>query len=306
MKTKITKITGVHPYADKFPMLPETELAELADSISVNGLRLAIVITPGGLILDGRNRWKACELADVEPATIVYDGEDIAEYVIDANITRRNMSTGQRAMATALVLEADGRRENNRWKRGSVGIAKSGNSESDWQHRLAECGIILDYKPELAPLVVNGEIALNDAYEQADWIRNEEKRAREEEDAEQQHSVEIIENLTKADAQNYLALIEDGSLTPRQAWAAHLDDTRKERQHQAELRQGRSDLYSGMAKALSTLAAYGGYDDIEILMAEYDPAELIPTQLSEFFEIDNLRLAERYVTTVIEWRKNAS
>ena len=136
MKTKITKITGVHPYADKFPMLPETELAELADSISVNGLRLAIVITPGGLILDGRNRWKACELADVEPATIVYDGEDIAEYVIDANITRRNMSTGQRAMATALVLEADGRRENNRWKRGSVlGEDISESANSGWKGR---------------------------------------------------------------------------------------------------------------------------------------------------------------------------
>ena len=49
-------ITGVHPYADKFPMLPEPELAELAESIRANGLRNPIVLTPDGLILDGRNR----------------------------------------------------------------------------------------------------------------------------------------------------------------------------------------------------------------------------------------------------------
>ncbi|KXF51060.1 hypothetical protein AXA44_15440 [Rhodococcus sp. SC4] len=34
----------------------------------------------------------------------MYDGDDFADYVIDCNVTRRNMSTGARAMATALVL----------------------------------------------------------------------------------------------------------------------------------------------------------------------------------------------------------
>ena len=51
-----TAITGVHPYADKFPMLPESELQELAESILQNGLRQPIVLTEDGLILDGRNR----------------------------------------------------------------------------------------------------------------------------------------------------------------------------------------------------------------------------------------------------------
>jgi hypothetical protein len=61
----------------------------------------------------------------------VYGGDDLAEYVIDANITRRNMTTGQRAMSTALVLEADGRRsENGRWVRGSVDIGNSPNIET--------------------------------------------------------------------------------------------------------------------------------------------------------------------------------
>ncbi|MDU5964595.1 MAG: hypothetical protein E6Z01_05750 [Actinomyces sp.] len=35
--------------------------------------------------------------------------------------------SGHRATATALVLEADGRRENGRWKRGSIDIGTSAN-----------------------------------------------------------------------------------------------------------------------------------------------------------------------------------
>ena len=71
-------ITGVHPYADKFPMLSDAELGELAESIAENGLRSPIVLTPDGLILDGRNRAAACERAGVAPATIVYEGDDLA------------------------------------------------------------------------------------------------------------------------------------------------------------------------------------------------------------------------------------
>jgi hypothetical protein len=63
-------------------------------------------------------------------------------------------------MCTALVLEADGRRENGRWKRGSViqisGLAE--DRESAWQEKLRCAGIVLDFKPDLAPLVVSGVV----------------------------------------------------------------------------------------------------------------------------------------------------
>jgi hypothetical protein len=59
-------------------------------------------------------------------------------------------------MATALVLEADGRRENGRWRRGAVDITESGNTESQWRQRLTEAGVVLDYKPDLTADVVSG------------------------------------------------------------------------------------------------------------------------------------------------------
>lgn len=64
------------------------------------------------------------------------------------------MSTGARAMETALVLDADGRRGNGRWKRGSVlGNDESVNSIA-WAQRLKECGLILDHAPALAQEVL--------------------------------------------------------------------------------------------------------------------------------------------------------
>ncbi len=59
------------------------------------------------------------------------------------------MTTGQRAMASALVLADDGRREGGRWRRNSVdAIGESANSA--WRARLKEAGIILDYAADLA------------------------------------------------------------------------------------------------------------------------------------------------------------
>ena len=65
-------------------------------------------------------------------------------------------------MATAVVLQADGRREGGRWRRGSVQV---GNDESvitgGWAQRLKEAGVILDYAPDLAFRVTDGSLALS-------------------------------------------------------------------------------------------------------------------------------------------------
>ena len=227
----------VHPYADKFPMLPDSELEELAESIRQNGLRQPVVLDKDGLLLDGRNRARACEMLGIEPETVTYEGDDLAAYVIDCNVTRRNMSTGARAMATALVLAADGRRENGRWLRGSVDIATSGNSVSRWRTAVAEAGTILDFKPELAERVCAGELALKDVYEQAKAIKDSaerekimerERRKREREEAKEtaERHARIIAELTQAESK-YLPMIKSGDMTPDSAWAAYCADNKK-------------------------------------------------------------------------------
>ncbi|OBI08556.1 hypothetical protein A5714_01945 [Mycobacterium sp. E2462] len=73
-----------------------------------------------------------------------------------------------------------------------------------------------------------------------------------------------------------------------------------------QVRRGRSDLYSGIANAIEALANYGGYDDIDCLMSEYDPTELMPPQLSRYLELPNLETAQRFFSALITWVQTAS
>ena len=75
-------------------MKPE-ELRELADDITANGLRDPVTLTPDGLLLDGRNRALACEMADVEPATTIFDGVPWL-FSLSRNKHRRHMTASSR------------------------------------------------------------------------------------------------------------------------------------------------------------------------------------------------------------------
>lgn len=302
----MSEINGVHPYADKFPMLPQAELEELAQSIRESGLRQPIVVTVDGLILDGRNRFQACRMAGVEPESVVYEGSDLAEYVLDANITRRNMTTSQRAMATALVLEADGRRANGRWKRGSLDNQEFLNS--DWKNKITQAGIILDYSPALAGRVLDGTLALDAAYKEANEIKQSEerdkimareqaRRQREEEAAEAEHNARIVADLTQAGSK-YVALIEDGTMTPRAAWSAHREDTRKQREHQEKLARGWRDTNRHITEAVNMLQ--GGAEQAEIFLNDSYPheADTVPEPLR--LTISNTQTAIDFLTYLNE------
>lgn len=303
----MTAITGIHPYADQFPMLPQAELEELAQSIRDSGLRQPIVVTVDGLILDGRNRFQACRMAGVEPETVVYEGADLAEYVLDANITRRNMTTGQRAMATALVLEADGRRANGRWKRGSIEI-KDESLLSGWLKAMKYAGTVLDYSPALAGRVLDGTLALDAAYKEANEIKQSEerdkimareqaRRQREEEAAEAEHNARIVTDLTQAGSK-YVALIKDGTMTPRAAWSAHREDTRKQREHQEKLARGWRDTNRHITEAVRMLQ--GGVEQAEIFFNDSYPheADTVPEPLR--LTISNTQKAIDFLTYLNE------
>ena len=62
-------------------------------------------------------------------------GVSITQWAVGwIDITRRNMSTGARAMAT--TLEADGRRENGRWRYGAVVAEITDSGKSTWRNLL--------------------------------------------------------------------------------------------------------------------------------------------------------------------------
>ena len=164
-KPKHTLDAAVHPAADLFPLLDDEELAILAEDIKRHGLYLPIVLDTEGRILDGRNRARACAIAGVEPRTVVYDGDRPELYVLSANAYRRHMTTGARAMATALVLKASGKRRGGRWVRGSIpAIPDIGNSA--WRNAMTQAGLVVDAGDhDLAKAVINGDTYLHVAVE---------------------------------------------------------------------------------------------------------------------------------------------
>jgi ParB-like chromosome segregation protein Spo0J len=93
----------VHPLAEAFPLLDDAALQELADDIRQNGQQTPILACCG-VIIDGRNRLRACEIAGVEPEFLIRDDLSEAEIVaaiVSANIHRRHLTTQQRAHLAA-------------------------------------------------------------------------------------------------------------------------------------------------------------------------------------------------------------
>src|SRR5262245_2446413 len=93
----------IHPKADLFPMLSDEELKELAADIKAVGLQQPIVKDKNGMLVDGRNRLRACEIAKVKPEFKTLNGVDAEAFIVSQNLARRHLNPGQRAMVVAMM-----------------------------------------------------------------------------------------------------------------------------------------------------------------------------------------------------------
>lgn len=94
-----------HPLAELFPLMDEADTEMLASDIKEHGLRAPITIYKG-MILDGRNRFRACKIAKVEIKTRQFEnGSDPLEFVLSVNLHRRHLTESQRAMIAAKIAK---------------------------------------------------------------------------------------------------------------------------------------------------------------------------------------------------------
>lgn len=101
---------SVHPFAEMFPLIEGEEFDDLVRSVKEDGLGEPIMLTPdGSTIVDGRNRFRACDAAGRDPIFETlpphYDDELILHHVLRKNLARRHLNPGQIAMVTLRVEE---------------------------------------------------------------------------------------------------------------------------------------------------------------------------------------------------------
>jgi protein gp37 len=128
----------VHPAADAYPLIDGEEFTKLVDSIKGNGLREPIILNHDRTVLvDGRNRYRACEQAGVDPAfeTLGSDYDELAilNLIVDRNERRRDLNPGQKAGVAlelkpmfAKAIEADEAARRAQQRRAAPGTVNGG------------------------------------------------------------------------------------------------------------------------------------------------------------------------------------
>jgi hypothetical protein len=97
-----TVVLQPHPAAELFPLMTGADFDALVADIREHGQREAIVVHDG-LILDGRNRYRACQTLGIEPVVVQWDrsGAPPEAYAVSMNLHRRHLNESQRAMIAA-------------------------------------------------------------------------------------------------------------------------------------------------------------------------------------------------------------
>lgn len=152
----------VHPAASMFSIDEET-LAELIDDIRERGQQDPIRLSHDREIVDGRSRLEACRRLGIEPKyEVLPDGIDIEAFIFSANVLRRSLSAGQRAMAHVLLHKDE---EKSKGGRGNKTVESfNGLDRADRSRARA---ILEELGEAKAREVLSGALAFNSAYKDA-------------------------------------------------------------------------------------------------------------------------------------------
>lgn len=94
----------IHPLADAFPLLQGEDFEQIVQSIASYGLLEPIVLCKG-VVLDGRNRLRACLAAKIEPDFVEYDDAlEIPDFIWLKNASRRHLTPDMRAAVATEFL----------------------------------------------------------------------------------------------------------------------------------------------------------------------------------------------------------
>ena len=165
-----------HPISEIFPAMEGAEFDALVEDIKTHGLLHPLVMYQGK-ILDGRNRWRACEALGVKPKTTDYRGDDPLGHVLSLNLTRRHLNESQRAMVAARMATL---RQGGQTK-GPIGtftIAEASEKLNTSERGTKRARAVLDRgSPALVAAVDRGDVAVSVASKIADAPKKVQREA---------------------------------------------------------------------------------------------------------------------------------
>ena len=108
-----------HKFAELLPMMSDGEYASLKADIAAKGKLIEPIILLDGKILDGRNRYRACEELKLKPATVNFKGSEAdALDLVYSKANHRNLNDSQKACAAVNFLPHFERHATARMKAG--------------------------------------------------------------------------------------------------------------------------------------------------------------------------------------------
>ncbi len=172
-----------HPLANLFPLMEGADFRDLVADVRQHGLREPVVIHDG-MILDGRNRFRACQAAGVPARLVPFEGGDPTAFVVSLNLRRRHLDESQRATVAAKIANMrQGERTDIRpaanlqnvpelpgipepVTAAPISIAKAAEMLNVSPRTVAHAKTVLDRGvPELVAMVEAGEMAVSAAAE---------------------------------------------------------------------------------------------------------------------------------------------
>jgi ParB-like chromosome segregation protein Spo0J len=159
-----------HPLANIFPLLDGDDFENLVADIRGHG-QLEPIVIHEEMVLDGRNRYRACVAAGIEPNFVPFKGNDPLAFVISANLHRRHLDESQRAMVAAKLAQL--RLGDNQHSEG-LPIGRSSELLNVGERTVARAREVQERgAPELVHAVEQGAVSVSAAADVADLSRGE-------------------------------------------------------------------------------------------------------------------------------------
>lgn len=152
----------VHPVARIFPPMEEDALIALAEDIQKNGQHHPIALKDG-MVIDGVNRLKACELLGVEPRFTEWNEQgDLAAWVMGQNLHRRHLEASQRAAVAAEMVEYEKKNGKKSREKGKA-VEKAAKAMNVSPGYVNEAVKLKDEAPEEFEKVKEGKKTISEA-----------------------------------------------------------------------------------------------------------------------------------------------